>query len=111
MTLRAKMSNGNRYDGVPTGGEMFQEALDAFGGAENIRGITASWNTGELDTNLTKFNELIRGEPRLRMQRVVLGQAGRLEAEGGPLYPSIEMSLRNSDGTFREVMVYFTRPE
>ncbi|MER7757196.1 polymorphic toxin-type HINT domain-containing protein [Kitasatospora sp. NPDC097643] len=60
MTLRARMPDGTRYAGAPSGADMFKEALEAFGGPDKIRGITASWNVGELDTNLRKFNELIR---------------------------------------------------
>ncbi|MFB7180621.1 polymorphic toxin-type HINT domain-containing protein [Streptomyces sp. NPDC056257] len=110
MTLRARTPIGARIEGVPTGSEMFQEALDAFGGAENVRGITASWNTGDLDTNLNKFNELIRGGSSLEDAARGTWTGGQAGKRGwSSVFIDRDMSLPNADGTFQEVMVYFTR--
>ncbi|MET8630870.1 polymorphic toxin-type HINT domain-containing protein [Kitasatospora sp. NPDC004669] len=112
MTLRAKKSNGERYEGVPRGSEMFQEALNQFGGADKIKGITASWNEGDLDTNLKQFNELIRGghsEEDAARGTWTGGQAGMRGWTS--VHIDQEMSVKNPDGTFREAMVYFTRSE
>jgi hypothetical protein len=112
MTLRAKMPDGKRIEGVPTGSEMFQEALDAFGGAEKIRGIRASWNTGDMDTNLNKFNELIRGGKSLDDAARGTWTGGQAGTRGWTsVHVDLDESTRNSDGTFKDVMVYFTRPE
>ncbi|WP_126642721.1 hypothetical protein [Embleya hyalina] len=109
MTVVARRPDGTRYEGVPSGTEMFEEALSQFGGAGKPRGITSSWNDGPLDANLKKFNELIRSGHSL--EDAARGTwTGQQAGSRGWTSVSIDRdwSVRKADGTFTEVMVYFT---
>ncbi|MFF1907330.1 polymorphic toxin-type HINT domain-containing protein [Kitasatospora sp. NPDC058218] len=89
------------------GSTMFEEAVQAVGGIDNIHQINGVWNSGDLDANLRKFNEEIRNG-KTKEEAAFLTFTGKMAFRRGFKYVEVDLN-RGTHGEYTEVFARFRR--